>query len=361
MNMKKGIIILNTTLALLFAFSAVTYSFEKELFPGETELYEKAKKEMIVVSYDTGPGWANWVGEFAAFEKRYTDLTIVYNDLGSGVTVARLDKEKVRPHADTAYYSIPYGPIAKTKGVTEGFKPPNFDKLPPQLKDSDGHWFAIHVGTVAICVNNKLVKKIPKGWNDLLKPEYKNHIVYLDPRTTGIGHAIVLATAYAMGGNESNVKPGVEYLAKLQKAGNIKRYEATVEYAKFLKGEIPIWITYDFNAYKAKYIGESDCTVIIPKEGTITAPYVKSLVKNAPHPNAGKLWLSFILSDEGQKIFAEGFVRPVVPGVKLPPDVAAKFLPSEDYKVAHNVDWVMAGKTLDEVKKLWTDLVLGGK
>lgn len=349
------------TVLMLVLVATIGFGFEKEYFPGETALYEKAKKEGIIVSYDTGPGWANWIGEFKAFQKRYPEVTIVYNDLGSGVTVARLEKERMRAQADTAYYSVTYGPIAKEKGVTEGFIPPNFDKLGALLKDGEGHWFTLHMGTVAIVVNNKVVKTIPKTWSDLLKPEFKGSIVYLDPRTTGIGHAICLATAYAMEGNEKNPKPGIEFLAKLHKSGNIKRYEATVPYAKFLKGEIPVWITYDFNGYKAKYIGEADATVVIPSEGSITVPYVISLVKNAPHPNAGKLWLSFIMSNEGQKIFANGFVRPSVPGVELPPDVAEKLLPPSAYEAAHSVDWTVAKKGLDEVKKLWGDLVLGGK
>lgn len=358
--MKKQMFFL-FALVMMLAMASLAYGFDPELFPGETELYQKALEEGLVISYDTGPGWANWVGAFKAFEERYQDMSIVYNDLGSGVTVARLEKEQRRPQADTAYYSVTYGPIAKEKGVTEGFLPPNFDKLSEKLKDPEGHWFTIHVGTVAIVVNNKLVKNHPATWSDLLKPEYKGHIVYLDPRTTGVGHAITQAAAYAMGGDENNPKPGIEFLAKLHQSGNIKRYEATVPYAKFLKGEIPIWITYDFNGYKAKYVGEADATVIIPSEGTVTVPYVISLVKGAPHPNAGKLWLSFIMSNEGQKIFAEGFVRPAVPGVELPAEVAEKLLPAEAYQAAHDVDWIVAKEKLEEVKKMWGDMVLGGQ
>lgn len=101
--------------------------------------------------------------------------------------------------------------------------------------------------------------------------------------------------------------------------------------------------------------------MIIPGDGTVTVPYVISLVKGTPHPNAGKLWLSFIMSDEGQKIFAEGFVRPSVPGIELPAEVADKLLPAEAYKAAHNVDWIVAKQKLDEVKKMWGDMVLGGQ
>ena len=47
-------------------------------------------------------------------------------------------------------------------------------------------------------------------------------------------------------------------------------------------------------------------------------------MEKGPNPNAGKLWLNFIMTDFGQGIFAQGFVRPSVPGVKLPDGVADK-------------------------------------
>jgi putative spermidine/putrescine transport system substrate-binding protein len=58
----------------------------------------------MVVSFDTGPTWANWAAEFAAFKRRYPDVEITYNDIGSAATVVALDKAKNRPQADTAYY-----------------------------------------------------------------------------------------------------------------------------------------------------------------------------------------------------------------------------------------------------------------
>ena len=58
----------------------------------------------MVVSFDTGPTWANWAAQFAAFKKRYPDVEIVYNDLGSAATVVALEKARNRPQADTAYY-----------------------------------------------------------------------------------------------------------------------------------------------------------------------------------------------------------------------------------------------------------------
>ena len=65
-------------------------------------------------------------------------------------------------------------------------------------------------------------------------------------------------------------------------------------------------------------------SVVIPKEASAAAPYAISLVRNGPNPNAGRLWLNFVMTDLGQGIFAQGFVRPAVPGTKLPDSVADK-------------------------------------
>lgn len=352
----SGVLALVTLLAFCTLSAA---AFDRELYPGENDLFKLAKQEGTVVSYDTGPTWANWVGLFDAFQRRY-GIEIVYNDLGSGATVVRLDKERARPQADTAYYFMPFGAMAKDKGVTEGFRSVNFDQIPQVLKDPEGHWFSIHKGTVVIVVNKRLIKDVPSGWKDLLKPEYRKAIVYLDPRTAGIGYAIILATTHALGGDLNNLKPGIEYLASLQKAGNVRMIEKTTEYDKFVKGEVPVWLTYDFNAYRAKYIGGlgEDVAIVIPKEGTITAPYAISMVKGSPHPNAAKLWLNFIMSEEGQKIFAEGFVRPIL-DVKYPDTVKDKFLPASEYARAKDINWVRAQEVQAEAAKLWGSMVLG--
>jgi len=83
------------------------------------------------------------------------------------------------------------------------------------------------------------------------------------------------------------------------------------------------------------------------------------MITGCPHPNAAKLWLSFLLSDKGQSIFAEGFVRPSVQGVKLPEEIASKFVSLKDYEAANNVNWTEAKNTLEGLKKEWEQKVLG--
>src|SRR6266576_2975646 len=54
--------------------TAQTVLDSPELYAGEKALYEAAKKEGMVVSFDTGPTWANWAAEFTAFKKRYPEV-----------------------------------------------------------------------------------------------------------------------------------------------------------------------------------------------------------------------------------------------------------------------------------------------
>jgi putative spermidine/putrescine transport system substrate-binding protein len=334
------------------------FSFEgPELYPGEKALYEAAEKEGLVVSFDTGPEWANWKALFREFKKRYPELELTYNDLGSAATVTALEKSRRRPQADTAYYFAASAVDAVKKDVVAPFKPINFDKLPTVFREAEGKWFTIHTLNVAFLVNKKLVKNTPTSWADLLKPEYKNSVVYLDPRSTGVGQVLVFAAAYAHGGSVENIKPGTDYLGQLHGAGNAMRVEGTTPYAKFLKGEIPIWIGYENDGLKAKHVdGMGDAVdVVIPKEASVAAPYAISLVKNAPNPNGGKLWLNFIMSEVGQNLFAQGFVRPAVPGVRLAADVQAKMPAAPQLKP---LDVVKASERKAEVDRLWAQAVL---
>lgn len=345
-------------LAALVAYAAPAVAFDgPELYEGEKALYEAAVKEGIIVSYDTGPTWANWAAQFKAFQTRYPGVEMVYNDIGSAATVVALDKSRNRPQADTAYYFAASALDAVTKGVVEDFKPVNFDKLPETLRHPTGQWFTVHTLNVAFLVNKKLVKNVPESWADLLKPEYKSTIVYQDPRSTGQGQVVTFAAAFGNGGDMDNVTPGIEYLGKLSAAGNVLRTVGTTPYAQFLKGEIPIWVGYENDGLKARHMdGMGDnIAVVIPREASAAAPYGISLVKGAPNPNAGKLWLNFIMTEKGQGIFAEGFVRPSVPGVKLPDSVADKLPAAPQLRP---IDIAKATAKKGEIDAGWTKAVL---
>jgi putative spermidine/putrescine transport system substrate-binding protein len=351
-------LILAAALAIATPALAQTVTDTPELYGGERTLYDAAQKEGLVVSFDTGPTWANWAAEFAAFKKRYPNVEITYNDIGSGATVVALDKARNRPQADTAYYFAASAYDAIKKDVVAPFKPVNFDRLPDVFRDPEGRWFTVHSLTIAFIVNKKLVKTAPRSWADLLKPDFKNSVVYLDPRSTGVGQVMSFAANFGAGGDMNNLAPGFAYFTQLHKAGNVLRVEGTTPYAKFVKGEIPVWISYENDGLKAKYVDGmgDDVEVVIPSEASVAAPYGISLVKNDPNPNAGKLWLNFIMTDLGQGLFAQGYVRPAVPGVSLPPDVAAKLPPAPQVRP---LDVAAAAAHKAEIDAGWAKAALG--
>ncbi|MDQ4059510.1 MAG: extracellular solute-binding protein [Pseudomonadota bacterium] len=356
--MKGWTFLAAALIAWPLAVQAQTVHDQPELYPGEKALFEAASREGMVVSFDTGPTWANWAAQFSAFQKRYPGLQIVYNDLGSAATVVALEKARNRPQADTAYYFAASAVDASEKGLVAPFKPVNFDKLPEVFRHPEGEWFTIHTLTIAFVVNTRLVKEVPQSWADLLKPDYKNSIVYLDPRSTGVGQVLTFAANFANGGDMANVQPGIDYLGKLHKAGNVLRVVGTTPYAQFVKGEIPIWISYENDGLRAKHTdGLGDAVaVVVPKEASVAAPYAISLVKNGPNPNAGKLWLNFIMTEMGQGIFAQGFVRPAIPDIKLPESVADKLPPAPQVKP---LDVQEAAVKKSEIDAGWAKVAVG--
>ncbi len=140
----------------------------------------------------------------------------------------------------------------------------------------------------------------------------------------------------AFGGDLDNFDPAIEFFQKL--AENDPIVPKQTSYARVVSGEIPILFDYDFNAYRAKYTEDGNFEFVIPCEGTVVVPYVMSLVADAPNPELGKRVLDFIMSDEGQAIWTNAYLKPARP-VDLPEDVAARFLPDSEYARATPVDY----------------------
>ena len=83
-SMTAAMLILASPIA-----NAQTVADTPELYSGEKALYEAASKEGMVVSFDTGPTWANWAAQFAAFKKRYPAVPAVLFDVVGMATNAQ--------------------------------------------------------------------------------------------------------------------------------------------------------------------------------------------------------------------------------------------------------------------------------
>jgi len=289
------------------------------------------------ICYNCPPEWADWASQLRAIKAK-TGITVPPDNKNSGQSLAQLVAEKASPVADVTYLGVTFGIQAQKDGVVAAYKPANFNDIPDGLKDPQGNWFTIHTGTLGFMVNVDALKgkPVPRSWADLLKPEYKGLIGYLDPASAFVGYVGAVAVNQARGGTLDNFTPGIEYFKALQKNEPIVPKQTS--YARVLSGEIAILLDYDFNAYRAKYKDKANVQFVIPAEGTVIVPYVMSLVANSPQAANGKKVLDFVLSDEGQAIWANAYLRPVR-AVPMPAEVQSRFLPASDYARAKTVDY----------------------
>lgn len=289
------------------------------------------------ICYNCPPEWADWASQLRAIKAK-TGITVPPDNKNSGQSLAQLVAEKASPVADVTYLGVTFGIQAQKDGVVAAYKPANFNDIPDGLKDPQGNWFTIHTGTLGFMVNVDALKgkPVPRSWADLLKPEYKGLMGYLDPASAFVGYVGAVAVNQARGGTLDNFTPGIEYFKALQKNEPIVPKQTS--YARVLSGEIAILLDYDFNAYRAKYKDKANVQFVIPAEGTVIVPYVMSLVANSPQAANGKKVLDFVLSDEGQAIWANAYLRPVR-AVPMPAEVQSRFLPASDYARAKTVDY----------------------
>ncbi|MDE2368431.1 MAG: ABC transporter substrate-binding protein [Burkholderiales bacterium] len=294
-------------------------------------------RAQTAICYNCPPEWADWGTELRAIKER-TGVTVPPDNKNSGQSLAQLVAEKASPVADFTYVGVTFGIQAKKEGVTAAYKPAHWADIPDGLKDPEGYWFTIHSGTLGFMVNVDALKgkPVPRSWADLLKPEYKGLVGYLDPASAFVGYVGAVAVNAARGGSLDDFGPAIAYFKALQKNQPIVPKQTS--YARVLSGEIAILLDYDFNAYRAKYKDKAHVEFVIPAEGTLVVPYVMSLTAGAPHAAAAKKALDFVLSDEGQAIWANAFLRPVRASA-ISKDAAAHFLPAADYARAGTIDY----------------------
>lgn len=288
-----------------------------------------------VVQYNSADEWANYKAVRAAFNEA-SGIFVPADIKNSGQALTAIQEQQANPQADVGYWGITFGIKAAGESLLEPYKPEGFDDVPADLKAADGSWVGVHYGVIAMLVNTDALgdTPVPTSWADLIKPEYKDKVFYADPASAAVGFSTAAAINLAMGGSEDNFDPGIEFLQKMKANGAIAPTNTSP--AKAASGEYPILIDTDFNGYNQKYNQNANIEVVIPSDGTVKVPYTVGLVKNGPNPEAAKVWMDFLLSDEGQQLFAQFFVHPV--RGEMPDDIKAKIAPAALYDAAIDFD-----------------------
>jgi len=289
------------------------------------------------ICYNCPPEWADWAAQIKIIKEK-TGITVPPDNKNSGQSLAQMLAEKASPVADFTYLGVTFGIEAKKQDIIAPYKPVGWEDVPAGLKDPQGYWTTIHSGTLGLMINVDALKgkPLPRSWQDLLKPQYKGLIGYLDPASAFVGYVGAVAVNQALGGSLDNFTPAINYFKALQKNEPIVPKQTS--YARLLSGEIPILFGYDFDAYRAKYKDHANVAFVIPAEGSLSVPYVVSLVKNGPNQANAKKVFDFLLSNEGQAVWANAYLRPVRASA-MSKEAQSHFLPASEYARAKSVDY----------------------
>ena len=298
-----------------------------------TQLIQAAKKEGTIVSYGEPDDWVNYGGVYKGFTALY-GITHQDTDMDSGTIISTLEAEKASPVADTTDLGLAFAKIVEDSKLSQPYMNSHWSEIPDYAKDAAGRWSAAYYGVMAFLVNADKVKDVPQTWEDLLKPEYKGTVCMKDPRSSATAQMIVLASAFAHGGDETNVQPGLDFFKKMIDGGIVSGVSPSS--ATITKGECPITLQWDFDALNNKDQNPNmNLQVVIPSDGTVAGLYIQFTTAGAPHANAANLLLEYEYSDAGQLAYAQGFVHPIRTSVQLPADLLAKFPPADAYKSVH--------------------------
>ncbi|PSJ64190.1 ABC transporter substrate-binding protein [Pseudaminobacter soli (ex Li et al. 2025)] len=288
-----------------------------------------AKAEGQYVSYGMSDDWVNLGTIFEAIETK-NGLKHVDTDMTSAEQITHLLAEKDAPVMDIADIGYDFTGRLLENGLAASYKNASWDSIKEQYKDPEGRWASSYWGAIAFLVNKDKVKDLPQAWNDLLKPDYKDMVCSRDPRISTYATASVLAAAYANGGGEGNVQPGLDWFKQLRDSGNL-RNGVVLNVASVQKGECPISLVYDFDGFAKRDATGLPLEVIIPTDGTVGMLFAQYISSVAPHPNAARVAIDFLFSDEGQTLLAEGYAHPTR-DVTLPDAVKAKMLSASAYE-----------------------------
>jgi putative spermidine/putrescine transport system substrate-binding protein len=322
---------------------------------GVQALTEAAKKEGAVYSVGMPDSWANWKDTWNDLESTY-GLKHQDTDMSSAQEIAKFEAEKKNATADIGDVGFAFARVAVQKGVTQPYKPTTWNDIPDWAKDKDGHWALAYTGTIAFISNNNLVKDAPTSWQDVLEGDYK--VTVGDVGVAAQANNAVLAAAFANGGDESNLKPAIEFFSKLAKQGRLSFTDPSI--ANLEKGEVEVAILWDFNALNYRdQIDRSRFSVNIPQDGSVISGYTTIINKYAKNPNAAKLAREHIFSDRGQINLAEGYARPIRSNVELPASIQEKLISNDQYGNVHPVtDFKAWEKSARRLPRQWQENVL---
>jgi len=261
-----------------------------------------------------------------AFSEKYgVNATFTHHGMGSIEIANRLVSEKASPTADVIL-GLPefYAKPVIEAGVLEKYSPPNLEEIPSsKVWDQSGHILPVDEGYIVVVYNETIIAEkglpAPSTLDDLLDSRYKGLVMYPNPVTSGTGLSFLTWVL-----TEKGEDAGWPYLEKLKE--NVVFYPSgwTEAMDAFIKGEVAVGVMFNTDTVYSETpnLNSTMAKGFVYREGI-------ALVKGAPHKEAAKKFIEFMLGKEGQDLAApHGYVYPVRPDAALSGDVEKARVPS---------------------------------
>ncbi len=176
------------------------------------------------------------------------------------------------------------------------YRAPETKSMDRDMFDDEGYWAAYYVNPYVLGYNTKLVAKedVPKSYEQLLDPKWQGKKISIDDSAYGFLAGLIRAW-----GKEK----AVGYFKKLAAQGPVVQRGNTNRVQLTMAGEYPLIIAYAPTIQRETSLGHPIDWVALEPVPVQVNPMM--LAARAPHPNAGKLFMDFLLSKEGQKMLVD--------------------------------------------------------
>jgi len=266
----------------------------------DAALVQAAKKEGTVMWY-TSLALPSSTSIAHSFELKYPGMDVRVHRTGSQRVLQRVMQEAAAGvktvdviHTSDAGHFV----LLKEKGMLLKYAPQGTMPFPVGFKDKDGFYFGMRATLSVIADNPKLIsdKDAPRTWKDLLNPKWKGKMVSAHPGYSGIimTHVLALVNLY-----------GWDYFRDLAKNSLHVVQSANDPAGVVASGERPVGVNgAEYFYYKTQKQG-NPIKIIYPSEGVPLVVSPVAVAKDAPHPNAAKLFVDYIFSKESQQLLAD--------------------------------------------------------
>ena len=277
---------------------------------GMSALVAAAKQEGTLNVIALPSNWANYGTIIGTFEEKYGIK--VNSVLPNGYSQQEIDAVKSQAGRAKApdVLDIDLAVALANTSLFAPYEVSTWSDIPADQKDPGGLWYEDYGGYMAIGYSGKF--GTITSLNQLLGPQFKNAVALLgSPTSANAALNGVMMANLAEGGAAGNISDGVDFFAKLKKAGNLSPVQATA--ATIKAGTTPVVFNWDYLNLPS-YVGVSDWKVFIPQNAILGGYYAQAINKQAPHPAAARLWEEFLYSQAttgGQNLWLQGGARPV--------------------------------------------------